>query len=115
MATNRKRTPRSRLVPSISPECFNWLCDMQHGPQGPSWKDRFFLMPEEVRQLWLDNKDQVVAWWIKAFPGTRPSMWWRFEAAERPENGESEVEHLKRQGLLTKREQQAIKAKGGSL
>lgn len=86
MATNRKRTPRSRTVPCIPPECFNWLCDGKHDPQAGPWKGRFFLMSDQKRELWLAHRDQVLAWWEKQFPGTKPSLWWKYEALITPQN-----------------------------
>ncbi|WP_224984054.1 hypothetical protein [Geomonas agri] len=79
MATNRKRTPRSRTAPAISPECFNWLCDGKYDPQGGPWKDRFFLMHEEKRALWFAHRNEVLAWWEKRYPGTKPFLWWKYE------------------------------------
>jgi len=79
MATNRKRTPRSRQVQTLHPGAINWLYDRQEPTEKP-WKDRFFMDRVDFKTLWADNRDEVLAWWIKNRPGTRPLNWWIYDA-----------------------------------
>ena len=34
----------------------------------------------ELCQLWAECRDEILSWWIKTNPGTRPTHWWRFDA-----------------------------------
>ena len=35
---------------------------------------------QSVAELWTAYGDEVLAEWIEEHPGTRPSLWWRFDA-----------------------------------
>ena len=37
---------------------------------------------EQVRQWWLDHRDEILPEFIRAHPGCRPFAWWRFDAPE---------------------------------
>lgn len=103
MATNRKRTPRSRTVQTLHPGAVNWLYARQDPTEKP-WKERFFMDRADYEKLWTDNRDEVLAWWTKNRPGTRPPNWWRYEALEPLLEGESQAAYLQRHELLTKEE-----------
>jgi hypothetical protein len=108
MATNRKRTPRSRTVQTLHPGAINWLYDRQDPTEKP-WKDRFFMDREDYKKLWMGNRDDVLEWWATGRPCTRPSGWWRFEAMEQLSDGESQAAYLQRHGLLTTEEKAHLK------
>ena len=69
-------------------------------------------------QLWKEYGDEVIRWWIKDQPGTRPRCWWRFSAPEPrrevpvdpddPPSFESQAAYLKRLGLLLPREEKRL-------
>src|SRR5262245_14339766 len=40
------------------------------------------LMRGNRRDLWDENKEEILEDWIAAHPGTRPWGWWRFDAPE---------------------------------
>ena len=37
---------------------------------------------KSTEQLWKEYGDEVIRWWIKDQPGTRPRCWWRYSAPE---------------------------------
>ncbi len=50
--------------------------------------------------LWEANRDAVLAEWIAAHPGTRPSLWWRHDAPEPRDETDADTSYLKRLGRL---------------
>lgn len=47
-----------------------WILEFDGGPIGkPS-----------VQDLWRENRDQILAEYIVERPGTRPSLWWKYDA-----------------------------------
>lgn len=61
--------------------------------------------------LWATYGPQELPAWIKRYPGTRPSCWWRFEGPDGPDGMASCVPPIPRQprvlkglGLLTEAE-----------
>ncbi len=79
MATNRKRTPRSRIVSALNPGEINFLYD-RNDPLGDPWLDRHFMSKDEIKGLWTENRDEVLKWWIENKPCSRPGPWWIFDA-----------------------------------
>jgi hypothetical protein len=73
---------------------------------------------KSTEQLWKEYGDEVIRWWIKGQPGTRPRCWWRFTAPEprrevpvgpdAPPTVESEAAYLKRLGLLLPGEEKRL-------
>jgi hypothetical protein len=53
-----------------------------------------------VAELWREHCDRVIAEWIVENPGTRPSLWWKYDAPEPRQDAESEAVYLKRHGLF---------------
>jgi hypothetical protein len=45
---------------------------LQYGPEG--------VVKLTLRQAWEENREDVVAEWVKRKPGTRPSAWWKWDA-----------------------------------
>ena len=79
MATNRKRTPRSRLVSALDPGEINYLYD-RDDPLGDPWLDRCFMTKDELKGLWIANRDEVLSWWLENRPCTRPGPWWAYDS-----------------------------------
>jgi hypothetical protein len=46
------------------------------------WEYLFLTKPDTLEAHWRIQRDDVLAWWIKRHPGTRPWCWWRFDAPE---------------------------------
>ena len=80
MATNRKRTPRSRRESNLSQEQLDWLYDR---PDSDDFWSIFDDSPDK-KTLWDANKDEVLKVWVNGFPCTRPSHWWLYDAPETP-------------------------------
>lgn len=61
------------------------------------------LLDIYIRDLgkdWRDLRDELLAEWTVAHPGTRPFGWWRYDAPEPLGEDESEAEYLTRHSLL---------------
>ena len=82
---------------------------------------------KRLRQTWLDNRDEILAGFIKAHPGQRPNGFWLIDAPpdgfdyigeetaaltrrERPQPHESQANFLRRHGLLLPGEAQRLSA-----
>lgn len=42
--------------------------------------DIFLLQEDGTRKLWDESKNEIMAAWIMKHPGTRPTLWWDFDA-----------------------------------
>lgn len=80
MPTNRKRIARSRSAPPIDPDFWRILTDQE--PSNP-FSD-FALRDDERRALWAEHRERILSEWVAAYPGTRPSHWWRYDAPRLP-------------------------------
>ncbi len=88
MPTNRKRTPRSRVVL----EDPQWMIDYLltgHIENGSFERFGFrFCCDTNVfgrptpREVWHRHRDDLLQKWIADHPGTRPCAWWKFESLE---------------------------------
>jgi hypothetical protein len=38
---------------------------------------------KSTSELWAEFREQVLEWWLKERPGTRPWCWWAYDAPER--------------------------------
>lgn len=79
MATNRKRTPRSRKTSSLNQGEINWLYDLDEPLENP-WNEHIFMTTIELEELWNRNRDYVLMRWIDNRPCTRPGCWWEFDS-----------------------------------
>ena len=71
MATRRR--PKNRRRRALT-ECESAvLTDGDH-------IDRFFMTDDEIADLWADHGAEITAQWAAENPGTRPSLWWRYDA-----------------------------------
>ena len=79
MPTNRRYRARTRRE-VIDPELWAILIDEQLSDD----EDRFVLLNRgdynELLPYWLEYRRVILAEWIKTKPGTRPAMWWRYDA-----------------------------------
>ena len=69
------RRPRNRRAP-LDPEIVAYLKD-DEGATFP-----YFSGDDEIRAVWNELRDSILADWIDGYPGTRPIHWWKFEAPE---------------------------------
>lgn len=79
MPTNRRYRARTRRE-VIDPDLWAILTDEQLSDD----EDRFVLLDRggynELLPYWLEYHRVILAEWIKTKPGTRPAMWWRYDA-----------------------------------
>jgi hypothetical protein len=79
MPTTRRLRIRSRRE-AIDPAHWAILTD----EMVPADANRFTVLDAEsydvMRLLWEDHRAGILADWIKLKPGTRPAMWWRYDA-----------------------------------
>jgi hypothetical protein len=78
---------------------WRWLIDAPHDPKADN-RGVLTTYIEDHATLWSAHRDAVLAWWIARYPGTRPSLWWRFEAPAPRRRAESELAYLRRHRLL---------------
>jgi hypothetical protein len=43
--------------------------------------------PEKEESLWRKYSEEILTEWIKKTPGTRPSLWWSYNAPKQPDTG----------------------------
>src|SRR5215208_7633421 len=53
-----------------------------------------------VDELWAEYGPAIVKQWAAEKPGTRPSLWWKYDAPEPRRPRESQAAYLKRHRLL---------------
>jgi len=86
MATNRKRTPRSRRETDLNQAQIDWLNSVP-------WRDgggiTYFIAyygcgnwgkGECGKALWDQHKAGILEEWVEGHPCTRPERWWEFDA-----------------------------------
>jgi hypothetical protein len=39
---------------------------------------------DNIEQLWIEHRDVILTEHIKQYPGTRPALWWRYDAPRLP-------------------------------
>jgi len=89
MPTKRKVRTRKRWSASVSPVCWRFLLDASTASDIDTW-EHFLLMCNHysavtnyrASDVWHKYRDEVLAEWLKASPGRRPTCWWHFEAKE---------------------------------
>ena len=69
------------------------------------------------REIWDRARDTVLPVWLRERPGTRPSLWWQFDAPEPAlvsiaalMAADAQADHLEQHGLLTNAERDALDA-----
>ncbi|MBM7045222.1 hypothetical protein [Rhizobium lusitanum] len=52
----------------------------------PRWAEciifEYIFTDDDIEALWRADGERVVAAWVADYPGTRPELWWRFDASE---------------------------------
>lgn len=93
-----KRKPITRAPASIPAGLWAWLTDQ---PIDPDHNEGILQVYRcEPAELWRAHRSRVLAWWIGKHPGTRPELWWRFDAPGERRRSESEAAFLRRHRLL---------------
>jgi hypothetical protein len=78
MPTKRRPVERGRRAPPIDPEWWALLHDEPIPKDGNPFAE--FTFDAEAPRLWGEYRERILAEWIRDKPGTRPSLWWRFDA-----------------------------------
>ena len=90
----KARPRRDRQEPEIDEQSWRFLCDAVTEEDRASWlhitlefdDDVLAVAPpptsKKTSELWAQFGAEVLAWWIKENPGTRPWCWWKFSAPE---------------------------------
>lgn len=97
------RARRKRIDP-LPEAAVSLLYDL---PAEFSWDRHWYSHPGRLRELWEAHRAEVLAWWIRHHPGTRPSLWWKFDVPEPRPPHESQQAYLARLNLLTADERKA--------
>jgi hypothetical protein len=105
----RKRVDKRRAA--ITPTQWEFLCDIETIPDN---FERFVLDSDcspffKVKDLWDAHRDAVLAEHVADNPGSRPSLWWKYDAPEDRDGSETEATFLKRHGLLLPGERKRLK------
>jgi hypothetical protein len=90
----KKEIARRRKLPENI-----WAFLRDELPNASDDMDIFLLQDGQLQKLWDEMKEGILEGWISAHPGTRPSLWWRFDAPSSPRErvggkGELQSEHL---------------------
>ena len=106
MPTNRKR--RTRNHRNSCPRCiWHSLIDDPLKSDDPDYNPFLISLGGS---FWEKHKDEVLAFWIPNYPGTRPSIFWRVEVPlPRPKTQKEKLLYLKNNDLLTEYEQKTLK------
>jgi len=64
---------RDEPFPEETGEFEKWAIEFDSPGVGPS-----------IRELWADFRDEIITEWIAEAAGTRPSVWWRYDAPREP-------------------------------
>jgi hypothetical protein len=90
----KPRPRRDRTEPEIDEQSWRFLCDAVTDEDRASWlhitlefdDDILAVAPpptgKKTSELWAQFGADVLAWWIKENPGTRPWCWWQYSAPE---------------------------------
>ena len=70
----------------------------------------FLVTPDTAREVWGRLGVQATESWIAVRPGTRPSLWWCFEAPVPRAPGQSEAAYLKQHDLFAPGEEERVPA-----
>jgi len=83
MPTNRRYRRRDKT--GLTPDEHAWLNDLPLPPDGNGFCCFVLDRAENVRSLWEGHREEILARWISEKPGTRPSLWWVFDAPRQPQ------------------------------
>lgn len=100
MPTNRRVRGRQRVTQGEIPwGLWSFLTDQDYEPSGDN-DGRLITFTHDHGELWNGHRNVVLAWWTRQHPGSRPSLWWRFDAPQPRRRNESELAYLRRHRLL---------------
>jgi hypothetical protein len=105
--------PRIGRLLGLSFRARRWLLSGER--KGPLPEIRPILTHEfHLEPFWRDHADAVVAHFALRHPGTRPRLWWRYDAPEpRQRLGDSSIEseaaYLRRNKLFQRGERQRLR------
>jgi hypothetical protein len=79
LPTKRTRLARGRISGEPTDTVWRWLTDEGEPaePEGDQF-ERFMLAGR--RDLWEAYEGRVISAWARPYPGTRPSLWWKWSA-----------------------------------
>jgi hypothetical protein len=84
MAHARRRTPEIRPKLEIKQGIWDYLNDEPIPDDDSETKFAIIMLEagdgEYLRELWTRARAEVLGAWLKDHPGTRPAVWWRFDA-----------------------------------
>ncbi len=84
MPTKRTRISRN-ILPQVSPEKLFFLSDGLFGENLERESYELFLVQGDNNArhaLWSEHREEILKAWIIERPGTRPRLWWRYDAPE---------------------------------
>jgi|ERR1039458_9154775 hypothetical protein len=88
MAHARRRLLETRPKLEIAEGVWNYLCDIPYEDLDSETKFAIILLEtgegEALRELWDRARGEVLTGWLRDHPGTRPAVWWRFDAPRQP-------------------------------
>jgi hypothetical protein len=79
MPTTRRLRTRARRA-EIDPVLWAALNDEPLPADGNPFTALDIADYDAMRPLWLEHRAAILAHWIQTKPGTRPAMWWRYDA-----------------------------------
>lgn len=79
MPTKRRRRVRHARS-DLDPTLWAILTDAPRPADGNPFLDMEGSSYDFMQPLWAAHRDVILADWVKAHPGTRPAMWWRYDA-----------------------------------
>lgn len=81
MTTTKRRSRRQRL--EVDPAIMRMLRDEPADEDDFRWQ----YTKETIAQAWREHGDRITEEWAAQYPGTRPSMWWRYDAPRAQDAG----------------------------
>src|ERR1019366_9844751 len=88
MAHARRKTPEARPKLEIADCVWNYLCDIPYKDLDSETKFAIILLEagdgEGLREVWNRARGECLGAWLKDHSGTRPAVWWRFDAPRLP-------------------------------
>lgn len=74
MTSSRRKAVVTGRPDGVSQTLWDWLLDVRR------WPPEVFFADEQA--LWRKYRRLVLAEWSVRHPGTRPRLWWRYDAPE---------------------------------
>jgi hypothetical protein len=71
-----KPRPRLAILPDASVGMRRWLVSGEHN----HWYYRQVMLNNSMEMIWREHCVAVLTHWVLRHPGTRPRLWWRWDA-----------------------------------